>query len=206
LVDANQAGLNPDEDPVLEEPLPNDSAEAALRAARRQRHDDPGGFKLLAGRDYGCLEEPPPTPDLPIERSDLVAVASVVSYQPCLNENGSDIFTELTLCVERVLARKHSVPAAQGHKIILQRPGGALRLRSGGVIRKRCVDIGESPRPGHRYLLFLRYHAAAQVFSIVGGVSGYELRETRAIPLRPEQRVTTEADILRQAEALSKNR
>lgn len=119
----------------------------------------------------------------PFFANEAVVVATVKSHQVYLSPSHRSMYTSLRLAVEQVLEPGPSgVKSGQDVDQLLQ--GGTARLPSGRVISYGIIygpafkDYQE--KPGHRYLLFLRYVSAGDFFVEKGA---WELRGGRAVPM-----------------------
>jgi hypothetical protein len=162
----------------LDDPGPADPVARDVRAARDQRYERL--LPPLANHDgdeflvRGIEEVASP---LPVAESDLVAIGRVVSARAVVTEDRRGIYSEFPFEVESPV--KGSPPSGSARTLTLIRFGGAVRHPSGRITRVFAVDQG-MPRPGGRYLVFLKHDPSAQAFRIL---TVYLLQDGRVHPL-----------------------
>jgi hypothetical protein len=170
---------------------PTDPAERAKRKAKNRRYekndkhakrltDLPSGGGAVRG------SEAPSIPPMPVAQSDAVIVGTVTKAQPYLTESETSMYTEFAINVEEVLKNDGLTSISAGNTVDADREAGAIRLRDGRVIRYETGGVGQLPRMGRRYVLFLKRINDGQDISVL---TGYELREGHVLPLDGEQRV-----------------
>lgn len=110
----------------------------------------------------GYVAEPE---DLPVRPELSIVVAKFEAYQMHLSHTHRSLYTEITMRVERSLYPGPTL-LAPGSTVTLLEDGGTVQLPDG-----RVLSISESYnpsgfRPGHRYLLFLRYETKYDHFLV----------------------------------------
>ena len=119
----------------------------------------------------------PAEPAFPVS-SDVIVIGAVREAQAYLSEDRTDVYSEVCLSVEEILKADPQYGLRVDSTVTAERSGGAVRFRSGKILRR--VNWGRGiPSTGHRYLLFLK-DTGDSGFSIV---TGYELRGKGVIPL-----------------------
>jgi hypothetical protein len=119
----------------------------------------------------------------PFFANEAVVVATFASYQVYLSLSRRSMYTSVRLAVEQVLEPGPSDVRA-GEEIDQLLPGGTARLPSGHV-RSYGIIYGPAfkdyeEKPGHRYLLFLKYVSDGNFFVEKGA---WELRGGSAVPV-----------------------
>ncbi len=107
-----------------------------------------------------------PTSALPIESSDAVVFVEVISAESYLTPDKTNVFTEYSSKVTKVLGSTSRVSVREGDVITAERRGGTVKFPSGKLLRFRIQGQGELS-PGSNYLLFLRGDAVGDDFRIV---------------------------------------
>ena len=166
-----QKGLDPLTAVLPQASIPPSMAQ--IHAARAARFNVPNRGPLTSWQIGVYRLEESPTP-LPVPESDAVAILRIVGFQPYLSEDGTSIFTEFRACVERPIKGD----LEKYDEIVVLRPGGRLRTPE-GTLSVETMGPGLPPRPGLRYLLFLKQGPTAD-YTIV---KGYELRRSRGYSL-----------------------
>ena len=93
-----------------------------------------------------------PLPEMPIEMSDVVAVADITAAQPFLTWSHHGVYTEITA---KIL---DSIKGELGSTdIIILRRGGRGHLEDGRIVSEDVSGEGDPMLVGKRYLLFLAY-------------------------------------------------
>lgn len=103
-------------------------------------------------------------PDLPVDRSDLVAVATVEAIRSHVLPGEVGIYTEY---IARVVKVVRNEAKWGGEKVTLVHLGGAVRMPSGHVARHDLRGNGLPIEAGGEYLMFLNYSSAGECFQIV---------------------------------------
>lgn len=160
-----------------------------LRRVRNRRYDssDPnlkGDIKRLASTDSPLiLELPlshgPAESALPVAQSDSIVLGRITDSKAYLSNDRTNIYSEFSVIIEEVLKANPSISVTPGAIITSERRGGAVRFRSGKVLRLGAVGKN-APQVAKRYVLFLTYSEEGQAFPII---TGYELRAGKVFPL-----------------------
>lgn len=112
--------------------------------------------------------------------SDAVVIGTITNTQPYLSENKTSIYSEFTVFVEEVFKSVGQAAIKPGESLIVDQPGGALRLANGRVLRFQVAALGRLPHACKRYVLFLQRTNGEQDLSII---KGYELDNGIVSPL-----------------------
>jgi hypothetical protein len=102
-----------------------------------------------------------------------------VSSEAHLSNDKTSVYSELNLEVEEVLKNTSEQGVFPGSLIATERKGGAVRFRSGKILRRGHLHE-TIPLAGERYLFFLRSHRDTEGFFLI---TGYQLREGQVFPL-----------------------
>jgi hypothetical protein len=166
---------------IDEAPLSSNDEERSQREAKNRLYNG-GGSDLTAmepGMARSLIGCGPIMPLLPTEYTPIIMLGTVVSLQPYLSEDKSNIYTEYAVHVEKYLKKDALTLPMAGDRLIVDRTGGVLRLRNGRVIQYHVSGTGMA-RPlhvGERLVLFLnRIHDGA---SLMLG-PGFLLRDGKA--------------------------
>ena len=147
-----------DTDIVDEEPEPSNPTERETRIAKNIRYNG-GGADLTIERPDNTeifFEHVWPAVDfIPVDASVLVVVGQVVKIQPYLSSDRSRIYTEIKIAVDELLKRDNDGRISGNKTVVIDRPGGALKLRTGRIARDgRLVENLGMPALGRRYVFF----------------------------------------------------
>lgn len=170
---------------INQAPEPFNDKEKALRQAKNRRYDKirQGKTPLTELADnvggVGIQGEAPRSP-LPVAESDAVVIGTITNTQPYLSENKTSIYSEFTVFVEEVFKSAGQAAIKPGESLIVDQPGGALRLTNGRVLRFQVAALGRLPHACKRYVLFLQRANGEQDLSII---KGYELDNGIVSPL-----------------------
>ena len=175
----------------IPKPLLPESTDPQGRAILNQR-----GQYFDTSAEPGLLEPTPPgiarggsvsvglRDEIPFLDDGAIVVGSFNDYQPFLSPVQKKIYTKLELSIEQVI---DSGPAhvSQGEKVDLLLSGGTIRLSDGRVISHglRYEATKYSLQPGHRYVLFLQYHADGDFFT---EVKSWDITTGVAMPNAPD--------------------
>lgn len=116
---------------------------------------------------------------LPIANSDAVIIGMVTEAQAHLSNDRTSIYSDFNVRVEEVLKNQENLSFPVGAVNSAERYGGAVRFRSGSILRYEVNGQG-MPRVGGRYLLFLKRLDQEPNFSIV---TGYDVTAQTVSPL-----------------------
>jgi hypothetical protein len=169
-----------------EEVLPQDVTEREARVAKNQRYNG-GRCHIAAGDDcFFEIIEPWSLPTIPLNKSAFAFVGMVSKVQSYLSEDGTRIYTETTFHVQEVFKRPVSFALSSDRSLVIDRTGGAIRLRSGKILRDDTRDgfLGR-PRVGMRYVLFADSIHEGKDFAML---RGYELRDGKVFRLTEDGR------------------
>ena len=162
LLLASQPQRASDSNVIDEAPLPSDPAAKASREAKNRRYNR-GGRDLTTmppGYSSGLDADGELEPLFPTW-SPVIAIVTVISVQPYLSQDHTNIYTEYAVKVETWLKRHQGKLPIIDDKLVVDREGGVLRQASGRVIRY-TVSATDMARPllvNERCLLFLnRYN------------------------------------------------
>lgn len=128
---------------------------------------------------------------LPAAQSEVVLVGEVIKASAHLSNNKKGIYSEFAVRVEEILKAPSATRITPRNVIAVERLGGAVVYPAGN---KRIISVaGQSmPRGNRRYLLFLNATENAtesdQDFNLL---TGYELREGKAVPLDDSTRMNS---------------
>jgi hypothetical protein len=170
--------------PVSEADEPVDAQKRTLRQAKNRRYNSTRAEKMLTEQPqdavYGRLDEAPRPPALPVRESDAVILGTVIEAQPYLTETKTSIYTEFRIRVEE--AFKCDVPAHMivDQVMLVDQEGGALRLKTGQVLRYFVGGTSRLPTLNGRYVLFVSLTNNNQDLAIL---TGYELLNGAVISL-----------------------
>jgi hypothetical protein len=116
-----------------------------------------------------------------LKESALALVGSVTKVQPYLSVDRTHIYTETTLQVEELFKSPEGFKLSSDQTLILDQIGGAMRIRSGRVIRDGSgIDFLGQTYVGGRYVFFLRQVHEGKDLAIV---KAYELRDGKVFKL-----------------------
>jgi hypothetical protein len=159
----------------------------ANRAAKKARYDSQVNDRDLTSLPPGqsmhlflCGQYDPTI--LPTASHDVIVLGTLLNTQPYLSANRTAIYTEYQLYVEEIFKPSQEDLSLEQGRLVIDRPGGVLRMRSGRVISSTESGTGMA-RPldvGRRYVLFCRLiHDQRDL--ILG--FAFELRDEKAYAL-----------------------
>ena len=156
----SQTKIGNESDIVPEEPESSNPQQREARRAKNTRYNA-GGPDLTVERppDSEIFVEQvwPAVNFIPASDSAVVATGKVVKVQPYLSADHSRIYTELTVQVDEVLKRDGDNRLSAVHTVVIDRLGGALKLKTGRVVRDDIqIDNLGRPNLGKRYVFFVR--------------------------------------------------
>jgi hypothetical protein len=165
-----------------EESLPTDPQEREKRLARSMRYNGVG-CDLMTTDD--CAFEyfaPGPLSLIPLKESAIAFVGRVTKMQPYLSADRRHIYIETTLIVEELLKSPKDFALSDDRTVITDDIGGAMRLRSGRVIRdgSKIENFRDQPYDGGRYVLFVKKVHEGLDLEIL---RAYELRDGKVFKL-----------------------
>ena len=182
-----------DSDVAEEEPEPSDSQEREARRAKDVRYNT--GRRDLTTRDPEVerfVEQVWPRRELiPATESAVVATGKVVKVQPYLSSDRSRIYTEITVEVDNLLKRDRDNRLSAVHTVVIDRLGGALKLKTGRVVRDDIqIDNLGKTNLGKRYVFFARRVNDGSDISLI---DSYELRDGKVFTndSRPSRLIST---------------
>jgi len=184
---AQNSRPRPEEEAIKEAPESDDPTQRAGRAAKNARYNsyinkqDLTSLPTGARKDLIHCGQYDPT-ILPTGRHDVIALGTLTSVQPYLSANRTAIYTEYQLDIEEVFKpAQENLSLVQG-RLIIDRPGGVLRMSDGRIIAYTEWATGMA-RPldvGRRYVLFSRFIHGNR--DLVLGFA-FELRDEKAYSL-----------------------
>src|SRR5262245_46971811 len=161
---AQNSRTHPEEEAINEAPESDDPTQRTDRAAKNARYDIQANAQDLTSLPPGvgrstifCGQYDPTI--LPTGNHDVIALGTLTSAQPYLSANRTAIYTEYQLDIEEVFKPEHRDLSLVQGRLIIDRPGGVLRMRSGRIIAS-TVGGTALARPldvGRRYVLFSRF-------------------------------------------------
>jgi hypothetical protein len=121
---------------------------------------------------------------LPVDKSVAVIVGQITDRAAYLSTDKTNVYTEVTVSIEKVLMNSSGVTLTVGDSIAVERDGGRVRYPSGHITFARIPNQG-MPLLGRRYVLFLthkfpRLGIQEQDLYLQ---TGYELRDGKVFPL-----------------------
>lgn len=134
-------------------------------------------------------------PLIPSSESAVIVTGTVIRMQPYLSEDHSRIYTEITIKVEDVLKGNASKLLLPEHTLIMEQLGGALKLKSGRIVRDDIIVEGlGKPCIGKRYVLFAQRVNKGNDLRLI---RGYELRNGKVFTLdvRVNKPISTYANV-----------
>lgn len=162
---------------IEEEPEPSTPKGSKERRAKNLRYN-------LEGRNL-TVHDPegehffahvwPRVDFIPSAQSAVVVTGTIIKAQPYLSEDHSCIYTEIAVQVEEVLKYDSKNRFSPLNTLVIDRPGGTLKLRSGQMVSDdiQIEGLGELCFK-RRYVLFAeRIHDGSDLSLI----KSYELRE-----------------------------
>ncbi len=161
-------------------------SEPSKRAARKEKQKRYNKFPLVMKNPHPDTAETSfiaenafDFPAIPVDKSDLIVVGDVVGGEAHLSEDKQNVFSELTVQVNKVLKTLRPSEPTPGAVITIERVGGFVRYPNGRKVLYRGAGFG-MPRVGGRYVLFLNSIGLSDNYTIL---TGYELGEKGVEPL-----------------------
>lgn len=99
---------------------------------------------------------------LPVERSNVIVLGTVVGANAFLSENKASVYSEFKIKVERVLKNDTKQVLNPGEMVLAERPGGVVRYPTGCESWYRVEGQG-MPILNGRYLFFLAFKMPGMV-------------------------------------------
>ena len=187
-----------DREIVAEEPEPSNPKEREVRRAKNTRYNT-GGADLTVERRQDAeifFEQVWPAVDfIPAAESAVVVVGRVIKVQPYLSSDRSRIYTEITIAVDDLLKQDQDKRATATKTVVIDRLGGALKLKTGRIVRDEIqIDNLGNLQLGRRYLVFAR---AINDRNDTGLIKSYELVNGQVFTndSRPSQLLSTLAGV-----------
>jgi hypothetical protein len=142
-----------------EAPEPSDADESARREAKNRFYNRGGADLTKMSPDLQIFETGcgPLEPLLPTAYTPVILIGTVTRLQSFLSQDKSSIYTEYAIHVEKYLKKDTDVLPTVDGSLIVDRPGGVLRLRNGQVLHYHSSGTGMARplRVGERLVLFL---------------------------------------------------
>ena len=190
----SQTKIGNESDIVPEEPESPNPQEREARRAKNTRYNA-GGPDLTVERPPDSeifVEQVWPAVDfIPASESAVVATGKVVKVQPYLSSDRSRIYTEITVEVDDLLKRDRDNRLSAVHTVVIDRLGGALKLKTGRVVRDDIqIDNLGKTNLGKRYMFFARRVNGGSDISLI---DSYELRDGKVFTndSRPSRLIST---------------
>ena len=155
----------------------SDAKEREARRAKNVRYNIGGRDLTTLNPDVeSFIEQVWPRGELvPASESAVVVTGTVVRVQPYLSGDRSRIYTEITVQVEEVLKRDRNGLPSGAKTVVIDRLGGALKLKTGRIVRDDVqIDGLGKPNLGKRYVFFAR---RANDGSDISLIKSYELAD-----------------------------
>lgn len=188
----NKRQIRVEDYPIVDYTAPEaaDLEERSKRHAKSRRHGiadksikDLKHFVLTETSEPLEITQPPDhapaEPALPASHSDAILIGDITTAQAYLSNDKTAVYSEFTTQISDLLKNATPLSLAPGDSVTAERSGGRVRLPSGKILL-RGFSHKAMPLVGKRYLLFLKYNAQEQDFSII---TGYELRSGKIFPL-----------------------
>ena len=149
-----------DSDIIAEESESSNPNEREARRAKNTRYNT-GGADLTVERTQGSeifFEQVWPAVDfIPAAESALVVIGRVIKVQPYLSSDRSRVYTEITIAVDDLLKWDQDKSVAATKTVVIDRLGGALKLKTGRIVRDEIqIDNLGNLELARRYLVFAR--------------------------------------------------
>jgi hypothetical protein len=161
-------------------PEPADPQERAKRRAVGKKYDnaiqpvDERADTVVLGSHWASGLQA-----LPVSQSQAIIVGEVTGAEAHLSNDQTGVYSEFTIRAVEVLKNDAAHPLTDGSTVVAERAGGRIRFPSGCVV---LVSVAgqHMPRPGRRYVLFLKQGADDINPEIL---TGYELKNAVIEPL-----------------------
>ncbi len=121
---------------------------------------------------------------LPIEKSQVVVVGTVVEARAYLSDNKQAVYSEFTIEIEKIFKNETGKKISVKDKMNAERQGGIVRFPS-GVEQWIFISGQGMPVLQKRYLFFLSYDSVGleQQKSDLSILTGYEIKDGYIYPL-----------------------
>lgn len=145
-----------------------DAVNHSVRMARDRLFGMAGLPPISAGNPQApprvTLQDRSLVPELPVQQSDVIVVATVVAADSHMLPGEAGIYTEYRARASRVVSN-HS--KWNGPALDIVQWGGAIQTKAGRVLRHLFQGQGTPIEIGREYLIFLQYVADADCFRFV---------------------------------------
>jgi hypothetical protein len=121
-----------------------------------------------------------------VRDADAVIVGSVKSKTSMFNEEETFVFTDYQFNVEEVLKNNSASPLSLGAEVIVTRPGGAVVLGNGRLVRVGNRNLHPFAVDG-RYVLFLKYIPETGAYSAFNNRGAFRILDGQLYKLTDEQ-------------------
>lgn len=166
---------------IDEEPLPENPNERKARVERSRYFNGGQADLTRSGNQFIEHYALSVLPPIPFKESGIIFVGTILKLQPYLSEDRTHIYTEMVFRVEDLFEYSSSFARSPDGRLVIDRIGGNMRLRSGQLIRDYTdLDIGGSPYVGGRYVVFAKERPKHGPLDIV---RAYELRNGQVFKL-----------------------
>lgn len=161
-----------------------ESKERELRRARSSRYDDrepwPLGNFPAEMTEYSISSHwEIGLPALPTAQSDAIILGDVINAQAYLSNDKSGVYSEFIINVRQIFKDYIGESLKPDAILIAEREGGVARFQNGRILRYKVWKQG-LPRPGSKYVFFLKRNEQGQDYLII---TAYELRNGHVFPL-----------------------
>ncbi len=141
----------------INEPDSDDSEKGRAKKEKRQRFD---AWQFVSSKPESWIAESVLSsegyldfPALPVNESDIILIATVLSSEAHMSGNRKGVFSEFNLAVESVLKTNQDF-TSEGSLLTVDRVGGYVKYPNGQQILFRVNGVN-MPQVGARYLFFL---------------------------------------------------
>ncbi|HKY46284.1 MAG TPA: hypothetical protein VJM50_24540, partial [Pyrinomonadaceae bacterium] len=172
--------------------------EHEVRRAKNGRYNT-GGSDLTVERpqDSEIFFEQiwPAVEFIPVAKSAVVVVGRAIKVQPYLSSDRSRIYTEMTIAVDQLLKADEDNRVAGDKTVVIDRLGGALKLKSGRIVRDGIqIDFLGHLQVGRRYVIFAQSINDGHDISLI---KSYELVDGKVFTndSRPSRLISTVAGV-----------
>jgi hypothetical protein len=99
------------------------------------------------------LSHAQPEPALPTAQSDLIIIGEVTESQAVLSTDRTNVYSEFTICIEKLIKNKGPLKLTENATIIAERAGGIVRFPKGNL-QRLGVSGKDLPAKNQRYVFF----------------------------------------------------